>query len=120
MKATNILLEQIASTGIIGGRLESEPQFTARAQVGRAVARSVFARLEVLGVIRRTNRQRLIVRAPRPGDFYGANQTESRPDLVRRRFLDLTLNGGLQPGQLFSESEVARSFGASTISIREF
>ena len=120
MKATNALLEQIASFGTLGGALESEHEFAARANVGRAVARSVFARLEALGVIRRANRQRLIVRSPRAADFYAAGQTESRPDLVRRRFLDLTLNGGLLPGQLFSESEVARRFGASTVSVREF
>ena len=120
MKATNALLEQIASSGTLGGALESEHEFAARANVGRAVARSVFARLEALGIIRRAKRQRLIVRTPRAADFYAAGQTESRPDLVRRRFLDLTLNGGLLPGQLFSESEVARRFGASTVSIREF
>ena len=120
MKATNQLLEHIAACHAAGDHVESGQDFAARANVGRAVARSAFARLEAIGVLRRDGRRRFVARMPLPGDFHMTDQTESRPDLVRRRFLELTLNGGLLPGQLFRESDVARAFGASTVSVREF
>ena len=120
MKATNLWLEFIAESGTVGAVAETETALAARLGVSRAVARSVFQYLEKIGILSSNLRRRTILRLPRPEDYYLLEQTESRSDLVERRFMDIARTGKLVPGQNFTEAEIARSFGASTVSVREF
>ena len=120
MKATNDLLDAIGAAGKVGEAVETETSLSARLSISRTVARSAFVHLESIGVLSRPARHWQVARKPESADYYAFEQIESRADLVERRFMQIARNGDLVPGQQFTEAEMARQFGASTVSVREF
>lgn len=120
LKATNQILEIIAISGRVGSVAATEAALSAQLSVSRGVARTVFHNLETAGILKRQGRQRVVARLPLENDFYQTAQIESRINSVARQFMQIAQNGSLLPGQHFTEAEIARTFKASTVSIREF
>ena len=120
MKATNDLLDAIGVTGVVGEAAETETALASRLGISRTVARTAFAHLASIGVLSRSARHWLVARMPESTDYYAFEQIESRADLVERRFMQIARSGNLLPGQHFTEAEMARQIGASTVSVREF
>lgn len=120
MRTTNALLQEAAGSTAIGMALPSETVLADRLDVSRTAIRSALDRLAELGVIDRNGRMHVIRRPPRATDYYDTSKVESRADLVERRFMEMALSGELLPGGRFSEAELARRIGVSTVSVREF
>ncbi|MDT3381923.1 GntR family transcriptional regulator [Labrys neptuniae] len=119
MKATNLALDIMAKLKP-GAQLPPEAVLAREIGVSRTAMRSALEGLEQAGLIRRDGRHALLHRLPAASDYFGLAETESRSDLVERRFLEMAVAGDLMPGRNFSEAELARTFGASTVSVREF
>ncbi len=120
MRTTNLLLDE-AGRGFGGsGAVPSESILARRLGVSRTAVRAALARLGDLGVISGDRRGLIVRRAPTPADYYRPDKVESRSDLVARRFMEMAMDGALQPGNRFSEAELARRVGVSTVSVREF
>jgi DNA-binding GntR family transcriptional regulator len=119
MKATNLALD-IMGLMPVGAILPAENALAQKVGVSRTAMRSALLNLENAGLIGRRGRQILVRRRPRAGDYFAAAQTESKAGLVERRFLEMAVSGDLMPGRNFSEAELARRIGASTVSVREF
>ena len=119
MKATNLALD-IMGLMPVGAILPAENALALKVGVSRTAMRSALLNLENAGLIGRQGRQILVRRKPHSGDYFAAAQTESRSGLVERRFLEMAVSGELMPGRNFSETELARRIGASTVSVREF
>ena len=120
MRTTNALLDEAARSFPPSSALPSESVLARRFDVSRTVIRSALVRLESLGLVGQDGRGYVMRRQPRATDFYDNGDIESRADLVERRFMELALGGELQPGARFSEAELARRAGVSTVSVREF
>lgn len=120
MKTTNLVLDLIRDWPAPDGPLPPESALAKRHNVSRTAMKAAFQRLEVLGVVGREGGRWMVRRRPQPADYYQVDLTESRSDLVERRFLELALTGDLLPGQTFFEAELARRVGVSTVSVREF
>ncbi|WP_448951589.1 GntR family transcriptional regulator [Labrys neptuniae] len=119
MKATNLALDIMAKLEP-GALLPPESVLAREVGVSRTAMRSALEGLEQAGLVRREGRHTVLSRLPAMSDYFGEAETESRSDLVERRFLEMAVTGGLMPGRNFSEAELARAFGASTVSVREF
>jgi len=119
MKAANLALDIMAALPV-GAPLPSESALARQVGVSRTAMRSALDGLERAGLVGRSGRQAVLRRAPAPSDYYALAQTESRSDLVERRFLEMAVAGVLMPDRAFSEAELARNVGTSTVSVREF
>lgn len=120
MKTTNLVLDLIRERRVWDEPLPPESTLARQHNVSRTAMKAAFQRLEALGVVGREAGRWTVRRAPLPSDYYQGDLTESRSDLVERRFLELALTGDLLPGQTFFEAELARLVGVSTVSVREF
>ena len=120
MRTTNALLDEAARGFGGSGAVPSESFLARQLGVSRTAVRVALQRLGELGVISGDHRGPSVQRAPTTADYYQAGTVESRSDLVARRFMEMALEGELQPGARFSEAELARRVGVSTVSVREF
>jgi DNA-binding GntR family transcriptional regulator len=120
MRTTNALLGETTNGAAVGSVLPSESVLAGRLDVSRTAIRAALGRLAELGVTGRDGRAYVIRRPPHPSDYYETSKVESRADLVERRFMEMALGGELMPGARFSEAELARRIGVSTVSVREF
>ena len=100
--------------------LGSEAALAAEMRASRTTVRAVLSHLETLGVIAWQGRDKRLLRAPHPGDFFDVEETRSTHDLIRHRFLEWVLQGDVAPGTLLNESRLARQFGLPLSSLREF
>ncbi len=119
MKATNLALDIMARLQP-GASLPPEAVLAREVGVSRTAMRSALDGLARAGLVRRNGRLTVLHRLPVASDYFAETETESRSDLVERRFLEMAVTGGLMPGRNFSEAELARAFGTSTVSVREF
>ena len=120
MRTTNALLDEIARSYVAGSALPSESVLAERFDVSRTAVRAALVRLAAQGIVACGDRTSVVQRRPLTSDYYGVSEVESRADLVERRFMEMALGGELKPGARFSESELARRIGVSTVSVREF
>ena len=96
MKATNLALDIMARMPV-GAVLPAENALAQQVGVSRTAMRSALLNLENGGLIGRRGRLILVRRRPRKGDYFAADQTETRSGLVERRFLEMAVSGDLMP-----------------------
>ena len=118
-KSTNLLLEFIASNMAVGEALPSEQFLATTCQGSRTVVRSAMAYLHTRGVINGlTDRQ--LVRQPTGDDYFDVAELQSGMERIQQVMMERVFQSDMQPGAEFSEVELAREAGTSTVSIREF
>ncbi|MBE7183458.1 MAG: GntR family transcriptional regulator [Methylobacterium mesophilicum] len=103
-----------------GATLPSEPELGARLGVSRTTVRSVLARMSDEGLILWDKRDKRVLRAPRPADYFPTEETDSLAEVVERAFMRRLVDGALEPGMQINELELARAIGVGTSSVREF
>ena len=118
-RCTNLLLEHIAANLAIGDALPTEQRMTELAQGSRTAIRSALAYLHTQGVISDLKERRLL-RKPRAKDYFDEAELQTGADRIQLVLMERIYQSDLPPGAEFSEAELARASGASTISVREF
>ncbi len=117
--AYNRCLDYLADMAL-DEKLPSTSELASRLAVSRTTVRSVLASLTNAGVLRFVEMGHSLQRAPEDGDYFPEKQTMSAAAAVERRFMEWILQGDFRAGQLLNSSELARQFGTSTTTIREY
>lgn len=118
-RSANLLLEYIAAAVAIGDMLPTEQQMAALVGGSRTAIRSALAYFDKQGLISDLKERRLL-RKPLRKDYFDIADLQSGADRVRQVLMDRIYHSDLPPGAEFSEAELARAAGVSTISVREF
>lgn len=100
--------------------LGSEAGLAAEMCASRTTVRAVLSHLETLGVIAWEGRDKRLLRAPCPGDFFDEEEARSTHDLIQHRFLEWVLQRDVAPGTMLNESRLARQFDLPLSGLREF
>ena len=119
MRSTNLLLQHIATNVAIGEALPTEQRMTELCQGSRTAIRSALAYLHTQGLISDLKQRRLL-RKPRTKDYFDEAELQTGADRIQQVLMERIYQSDLPPGTEFSEAELARASGASTISVREF
>lgn len=118
-RSANLLLEHIAACVAVGDILPTEQQMSDLVGGSRTAIRSALAYFDTQGLISDLKERRL-VRKPQRKDYFDIADLQSGGDRVRQVLMDRIYHSDLPPGAEFSEAELARAAGVSTISVREF
>lgn len=104
----------------VGERMPSNSELATRLAVSRTTVRSVLSALTDAGVLAFDGMSHKLERIPEPENYFPEKQTMSAGAAVERRFMEWILQGDFQAGQLLNSAELARRFGTSTTTIREY
>ncbi|WP_018151017.1 GntR family transcriptional regulator [Leeia oryzae] len=118
-KTTNQLLSYIADKMKVDAVLPPEQQLAVLCGVSRTTIRSAITHLHQLQVINGIHDRRLL-RMPVPEDYFDLAELQTGTEKIQQVLLERVFQKDLPPGAEFSESELAREAGASTVSVREF
>jgi DNA-binding GntR family transcriptional regulator len=118
-RTTNLLLGYIAENLAVGDTLPSEQFLATACHASRTVVRSAIAHLHTLHLINGLT-QREVMRKPVADDYFDEAELQSGSERIQQVLMDRVFQSDMQPGAEFSEAELARAAGASTVSVREF
>lgn len=103
-----------------GGNLPSEPELGTALGISRTTVRSILSRMREQGLIEWDKRRKLVLRSPKPADYFPEAETDALADIIERSFMRKLLVDGAQAGMQINELELAREIGVGTSSVREF
>lgn len=118
-RSTNALLQYIDARVAQGECLPSEQRLTEIVQGSRTAVRSTLTHLESQGLIS-DRKERRLLRKPAPDDYFAEAELQTGAERIQEVLMERIYRHDLLPGADFSETELARASGASTISVREF
>jgi DNA-binding GntR family transcriptional regulator len=118
-RSTNLLLAHIAQHVAIGEPLPTEQQMAELGEGSRTAVRSTLAYLHSQGLISDLKERRLL-RKPERRDYFDIAELQPGADRIREVLMERIYQSDMPPGAEFSEAELARASGTSTISVREF
>jgi len=118
-RCTNVLLQYLAMNVAVGELLPTEQHLTTLCQGSRTAIRSVIAYLNTRRLIASLADRRLL-RKPIPGDYFDVAELQSGAERIQQVLMERVYQRDMPPGAEFSEAELARESGASTVSVREF
>jgi DNA-binding GntR family transcriptional regulator len=118
-RSANLLLQHIAEHVALGEALPTEHQMAELGDGSRTAVRSALAYFHEQGLISDLKERRL-VRKPSREDYFDIAELETGANRIRQVLMERIYHSDLPPGAEFSEAELARAAGTSTISVREF
>jgi DNA-binding GntR family transcriptional regulator len=118
-RSANLLLKHIAKHVAVGEPLPTEQQMAELGEGSRTAVRSALAYFHSQGLISGM-RERRLLRKPVRKDYFNIAELQTGADRIRQVLMERIYQGDMPPGAEFSETELARATGASTISVREF
>jgi DNA-binding GntR family transcriptional regulator len=118
-RSTNALLNHLDVSVAVGDVLPSESRMAELTQGSRTAVRSALAYLHSRGLIASLDERRLL-RKPQADDYFDETELQSGAARIEEVLMERIYRNDLPPGAAFSEAELARAAGASTISVREF
>ncbi|MFP5392145.1 MAG: GntR family transcriptional regulator [Gammaproteobacteria bacterium] len=118
-RSTNALLDYLGASLAPGDPLPSEQRMTQIAQVSRTAVRSSLNYLVEQGLLSCLKERRLL-RRPEAADYFDDTELKTGGERIQEVLMERIYRNDLLPGASFSEAELARAAGASTISVREF
>lgn len=118
-RSTNTLLRYLDASVAVGDALPSEQRMAELTQGSRTAVRSSLAYLHSRGLIAAL-RDRRLLRKPQADDYFDEAELQSGAVRIQEVLMERIYRNDLPPGADFSEAELARAAGASTISVREF
>ncbi|MCS0658254.1 GntR family transcriptional regulator [Massilia terrae] len=118
-RSTNALLNYLDASVAVGDLLPSESRMAELTQGSRTAVRSALAYLHNRGLIAGLDDRRLL-RKPQDDDYFEETELQSGAVRIQEVLMERIYRNDLPPGAAFSEAELARAAGASTISVREF
>ncbi|MGK5047566.1 GntR family transcriptional regulator [Janthinobacterium sp. GB4P2] len=118
-RCTNLLLQFLAENVAVGEMLPTEQYLTTICQGSRTAVRSAITYLNTRRLIASLAERRLL-RKPIPGDYFDMAELQSGAERIQQVLMERVYQRDMPPGAEFSEAELAREAGASTVSVREF
>ncbi len=118
-RSTNSLLRHVTEHVVIGESLPTERQMSVLVDGSRTAVRSALVHFEKLGLINDLKDRRLM-RLPDQRDYFDVAELQSGSERIRDVLMKWISHSELPAGADFSEAELARRAGMSTISVREF
>ncbi len=118
-RSTNCLLRHVTEHVAIGETLPTERQMSVLVEGSRTAVRSALVHFQKLGLINDLKDRRLL-RLPDRQDYFDAAELQSGSERIREVLMKWIYHADLPAGAEFSEAELARKAGMSTISVREF
>lgn len=115
----NAILRILRDEFVVGQPLLARNALAKRCGTSRTTIHRVLADLAAQGVLRNADGVLSLQRSPQDDDFLPEPENLSRVDEVEGRIMEKLASGGLRPGMQFSELELAREFGVTTVTIRE-
>lgn len=118
-RSINLLLDHAAKHLSIGDALPTEMRMTEIVASSRTAVRSALAYLAEHGLIAGM-KQRYLLRKPRPEDYFDVSELHSATEKLQQVLMERIYQRDLPPGAEFTEVELSRAAGVSTIAVREF
>ncbi|CAN7361012.1 GntR family transcriptional regulator [Pseudoduganella sp. LjRoot289] len=118
-RSVNLLLDHAASHMKVGDPMPTEMRMTEIVESSRTAVRSALAHLADHGLIEGM-KQRYLLRKPKPADYFDVSELHSATDQLQQVLMERIYARDLPPGAEFSEVELSRAAGVSTIAVREF
>ena len=118
-RSANLLLQHIANHVAPGEPLPTEHHMAQLGEGSRTAVRSALVYFHERGLIGDLKERRLL-RKPAQDDYFDFEQLQTGADRIRQVLMERIYHSDLPPGAEFSEAELARAAGTSTISVREF
>ncbi|OSQ35458.1 GntR family transcriptional regulator [Thalassospira mesophila] len=115
----NVCLDHIQGVGA-GACLPSEKEMAARWLISRSTVRAVLEHLSDQNIIHWKGREKTVLRLPTKDDYFQASETRPTSALIEPAFMQYIVGGDLAPGTVLRESELAKNFGVSASSVREY
>jgi DNA-binding GntR family transcriptional regulator len=118
-RSANLLLDHFAAAVAVGDALPTEHRMAELGEGSRTSVRSALAYFHERGLIGSLKERRLL-RKPVLDDYFAVADLQSGADRVRQVLMELIYHGDLPPGAEFTEVDLSRAAGVSTITVREF
>ncbi|WP_377704308.1 FCD domain-containing protein [Pseudoduganella sp. UC29_71] len=118
-RSINLLLDYAAKHMKVGDPLPTEMRMTEIVESSRTAVRSALAYLAAHGLIAGM-KQRHLLRKPRPNDYFDVSELHSATEQLQQVLMERIYERDLPPGAEFTEVELSRAAGVSTIAVREF
>lgn len=118
-RSTNTLLRHVTEHATIGEVLPTERYMATLVEGSRTAVRSALVHFQKLGLIDNLKDRRLM-RLPEQQDYFDIAELQSGSERIREVLTKWIYHNDLPAGGQFSEAELARKAGMSTISVREF
>lgn len=118
-RITNLILQHLADHVAVGDPLPTEVRMTEVGQCSRTVVRSMLRYFTQRGLIGGM-KDRYLRRKPVPDDFFDVSELHSASENLQQVLMERIYQRDLPPGAEFTEAELSRISGASTIAVREF
>ncbi|SFU90692.1 GntR family transcriptional regulator [Pseudoduganella namucuonensis] len=118
-RSANLLLRHIAENLAIGEALPTEHRMAELGQGSRTAVRSALDHFLERGLISDL-KERRVLRKPQRRDYFALTELQTGADRIHEVLMERIYQSDLPPGSEFSEAELARAAGTSTVSVREF
>jgi DNA-binding GntR family transcriptional regulator len=118
-RTTNLLLQHIADNVSIGEVLPTETWMSMHVECSRTVVRGALTYFIERGLIAGM-KERHLLRKPRPKDYFEVAALHSATEHLQQTLMQWIYERDLPPGAEFTEAEMSRMAGVSTIAVREF
>jgi DNA-binding GntR family transcriptional regulator len=118
-RSVNLLLDYAAHHLKVDDALPTEMRMAEIADSSRTAVRAALAYLAELGLIAGMKERRLL-RKPGPADYFDVSELHSAKEQLQQVLMERIYERDLPPGAEFTEAELSRAAGVSTISVREF
>ena len=118
-RSTNLLLRHLAKHVKIGAPLPTEVTMAELGESSRTAVRSALAYFVERGLIAGM-KERYLLRKPVPADYFDVSELHSGTENLQQVLMERIYQRDLPPGADFTEAELSRAAGVSTVAVREF
>lgn len=118
-RSINLLLDYAADHVGLGESLPTEVKMTELVSSSRTVVRGALAYFAERGLIAGL-KDRHLLRKPQPEDYFDEEELHSGTEQLQQVLMERIYQRDLPPGAEFTEAELSRAAGVSTIAVREF
>jgi len=118
-RSINLLLDHVAKNLKVGDALPTEMRMTEIVESSRTVVRSALAYFVEHGLIAGM-KERNLLRRPKASDYFDVAELHSATEQLQQILMERIYERDLPPGAEFTEVELSRAAGVSTIAVREF
>jgi len=120
-QTTNLMLDLVKKAHKEKSPLPNDLSLSRQLDVSRTTVRTVIDYLCDEGILERDGSKKKILRKPKVADYFDISDApSSKEEQFETYFLSLIKTGNLQPGDRFSELDLAKRSGCITITVREF
>lgn len=120
LKSSNKLFDFLRDLEEVPCGLPSSSTLSVALDVSRTTVQKLIGILFEKGLVRQDGTNKIVLRRPVPEDYFsGEDSSVSKSDQVEKLVLRKLSSYELKPGDRFSELELAREAGTSTIIMRE-